>query len=108
MNKATFPDGHARIASSYKPAPSTTDGWLQHWSKSRHMHVPGKSGHDTLLEIADIEPSDQADLLVRTTNGKRFYVEFQRGTTIRARELPTFVVPNCNPRKGWWLLPPDG
>ncbi len=105
MDTWPFSQGHARIGSGYQSVPKTPSDWLQYWATSKHMHVPGTRGHDVVLEIADIAPSDRADALVRAANGKQFYVEFQRSKIMRARELPVFVVPDCNPEKGWWLLP---
>lgn len=69
------------------------------------MHVPGKSGQLAAIEIDDIKPATDSDALVRSTDGKQFYVEFKVGTVFRAKDLPILVVPNCKPDQGWWLMP---
>lgn len=95
----------AHLQSGFEPPPNTSDEWLQDWAKSKTIDVLGKSGNSVTLDIVNIQPAEEADLLVETADGKRFYVEFQKSPVFSARELPTFVVPDCKPDKGWWLLP---
>lgn len=41
---------------------------------------------------------------MHTADGRRFYVEFQITPVFRARDLTTYVIPDCKPETGWWLL----
>lgn len=74
------------------------------------MWVPTRRGRATCLELDSIDvpvgvPGDP-DLLMTTTTGKRFYVQFRDGSVFYPLELPVLIYPpDSGLPRVFWVMP---
>lgn len=94
----------------WRPQPKTPLQWHQKWTTEKVIWVPTTRGGTTYLELEKIDAPiglpGNPDLLMTTTKGKRFYIQFRRGAAFMPLDLPTLIFPaEDGPVKAFWILP---
>lgn len=94
----------------WRPQPKTPLQWHQQWTTTKVIWVPSRSGRATYLELERIDvPLDvrgDPDLLMTTTSGKRFYVQFRDGSVFYPLDLPVLIYPpDAGLPKAFWVMP---